>query len=115
MSIRPRPPDRCEVLPEEDHSQGWRLRHPKDAPLGAPLTVIFARRENARREEDGPVSSVAVAVPVGALLRELPACGCGPADLVAAPSPEGSRPSGLGMPARPGVGAVPANPDPALA
>jgi hypothetical protein len=34
------------------------LRHrDSDAPLGAPLTVIFARRENARREEDGPASS----------------------------------------------------------
>jgi hypothetical protein len=33
------------------------LRHrDSDAPLGAPLTVIFTRRENARREEDGPVS-----------------------------------------------------------
>ena len=59
--------------------------------------MIIARREHARREEDGR-SVLAVAVPVGALLRELPACGCGPADLVAAPSPEGSRPSGLGMP-----------------
>jgi hypothetical protein len=27
-----------------------------DAPLGAPLTVIFARRHDARREEDGPVA-----------------------------------------------------------
>src|ERR1039457_3693753 len=44
---------------------------------------------------------LAVAVHLGALLRELPACGCGPADLVAAPSPEGSRPSGLGMPPAP--------------
>ena len=41
---------------------------------------------------------LAVAVTVSALLREVPAGGCGPADLVAAPSPEGSRPSGLGMP-----------------
>lgn len=46
-------------------------------------------------------SVLVVAVPVGALLRELPACGRGPADLVAAPSPEGSRPSGLGMPPAP--------------
>jgi hypothetical protein len=59
--------------------------------------VILARRKNARREEDGPLV-VAVALPVGALLREVLACGCGPADLVAAPSPEGPRPSGLGMP-----------------
>ena len=27
-------------------------------PLGAPLTVIFARRENARRGEDAPASEV---------------------------------------------------------
>jgi hypothetical protein len=36
-----------------------------------------------------------------ALLRELPACGCGPADPVAAPRPEGSRPSGRGRPPAP--------------
>jgi hypothetical protein len=40
----------------EDQCQGWRLRHRvSDAPSGAPLTVIFARRQDARREEDGPV------------------------------------------------------------
>jgi hypothetical protein len=44
---------------------------------------------------------LAVGVTVSALLREVPAGGCGPADLVAAPSPEGSRPSGLGMPPAP--------------
>jgi len=27
-----------------------------DAPAGAPLTVIFARRQDARREEDGPAT-----------------------------------------------------------
>ena len=50
-----------------------------DAPLGAPLTVIFARRKNARRGEDGPVSCVA-AVAGGALERVPAACGCGVAD-----------------------------------
>ena len=46
----PRPPDRCRGLAGEDQCQGWRLRHRvSDAPLGAPLTVIFARREDARR------------------------------------------------------------------
>jgi len=65
------------------------------------LTVIFARREHARREEDDPGQFSRPRSPVGALLRERPACGCGPADLVAAPSPEGSRPSGLGMPPTP--------------
>jgi hypothetical protein len=39
----------------EDHRQGWRLRHRvSDAPLGAPLTVIFARREDARRGGQSP-------------------------------------------------------------
>jgi hypothetical protein len=34
----------------EDQRQGWRLRHRvSDAPSGGPLTVIFARREDARR------------------------------------------------------------------
>ena len=46
-------------------------------------------------------SVLAVAVTVGALLRELTTCGCGPADLVAAPRPEGSRPAGRGMPPGP--------------
>ena len=41
-------------------------------------------------------SVLADAVIVGALRRELPACVRGPADLVAAPRPEGSRPSGRG-------------------
>lgn len=42
-----------------DQCLGWRLRHPRrDAPLGAPQRVIFARRENARREEDGSPGSV---------------------------------------------------------
>ncbi len=55
-------------------------------------------------------SVLAVAVTVGALLRELPACECGPADLVAAPSPEGSRPSGLGMPPAPESARCPPTP-----
>jgi hypothetical protein len=55
-------------------------------------------------------SVLAVAVTVGALRRELPACGCGPADLVAAPSPEGSRPAGLGMPPAPESARCPPTP-----
>jgi hypothetical protein len=62
------------------------------------LPVIFARRENARREEDGPASSRGRGASVRVLLREVPACGWGPADLVAAPRPEGSRPAGRGRP-----------------
>ena len=61
------------------------------------LTVIFARRENARREEDGPVCSRGH---IGDKLRRgLGPCRCGRADLAAAPRPEGSRPSGRGRPA----------------
>jgi hypothetical protein len=73
----------------------------RDAPVGAPLTVIFVRQENVRREEDGPASSAGRGALVCALLRELPACGCGRADLVAAPRPEGSRPAGRGRPPAP--------------
>jgi len=46
-----------------------------------------------------PVRVVAI---IGcALRRGLPACGCGPADLVAAPRPEGFRPGGRGRPPAP--------------
>jgi len=31
-----------------------------DVPLGAPLTVIFARRQDARREEDDPATDAGV-------------------------------------------------------
>jgi len=83
----------------EDQCQGWRLRHrDSDAPLGAPLTVSLRgeRMPGARRTAR---SVLAVAVAVGALLRELPACGCGLADLVAAPSPE--APARQGSASRP--------------
>jgi hypothetical protein len=98
----------------EDHSQGWRLRHPKDAPLGAPLTVIFAQRENARREEDGPASSR------GRGHRGVRCYGnCLPADagLLAWWRRRAQRaPARQGAACRPpGVGAVPADPAPALA
>jgi hypothetical protein len=43
-------------LAVEDHSQEWRV---------ALLTVIFARRHDARREEDGP-AVLATAVTRGA-------------------------------------------------
>ena len=46
---------------------------------------------------------------LGALRRGLPARGCGPADLAAAPRPEGSRPSGRGSPP-PGVGELARDP-----
>jgi hypothetical protein len=56
----------------EDHRQGWRLRHRvSDAPPGAPLTVIFARRQDARREEDGPVRYA------GAVTGSVRACATG--------------------------------------
>jgi hypothetical protein len=71
------------------------------------LPVIFARRENARRVEDGPVSSRGRGCTGCALRPEVPTCGCGRADLVAAPRPEGSRPAGRGMPPGPRVSAVP--------
>ena len=46
-----------------------------------------------------PVLAVAV---IGCTLRRaLPAYGCGPADLVAAPRPEGFRPGGRGRPPAP--------------
>ena len=32
-------------------------RHPKDATAGSALTVIFARRHDTRREEDGPTAA----------------------------------------------------------
>ena len=95
-----RPPDRCRGLAVEDHRQGWRVAQSKTRAQRASLTVIFARRENARREEDGPVSSRGRGHRVE-LLRELPACGCGPADPVVGPRPEGSRPSGRGRPPAP--------------
>ena len=96
-----RPPDRCRVLPWRSRSGGACAIRDSDAPLGAPLTVIFARRENGRARGGRPGQLPAGRRPVGALLRDLPASRCGPADLVAAPSPEGSRPSGLGMPPAP--------------
>jgi len=43
------------------------------------------------------------------LRRVLPACGCGPAALAAAPRPKGFRPAGRGRPL-PGVGELPATP-----
>ena len=53
-----RPPDRRQVLPWKISVKGGACAIATgDAPLGAPLTVIFARRENARRGEGGPVRS----------------------------------------------------------
>ena len=87
-SLAPSPSsDRCRGLAGEDQCQGWRLRHRvSDAPLGAPLTVIFARREDARR--GGWPGQMTQERSSGTPLRpEPPACGCGPADRRAAPRP----------------------------
>ncbi len=48
----PRPPDRCRGLAVEDQCQGGA---PAAKRGRTTLTVIFARRQDARREEDGPV------------------------------------------------------------
>jgi hypothetical protein len=53
--------------------------------------VIFVRRQNARRGEDGPVK-IAGAVTGSALERGPAACGCGDSRPEAAPRPVGSRP-----------------------
>jgi len=37
----------------EDQTQGWRLRHRVRRAGGPPLRVIFARRQDARREGTG--------------------------------------------------------------
>jgi hypothetical protein len=42
-------------LPWKISVKGGACGSVSDAPSGAPLTVIFARRQDARREEDGPV------------------------------------------------------------
>ena len=42
-------------LAVEDHSPGWRVATSETRAQRAPLTVIFARPEDARHEEDGPV------------------------------------------------------------
>jgi hypothetical protein len=74
------------------------------------LTVIFAQRENARRE-DGPVSSRgggSSEVRYGGTARGMGAARS--ADLVAAPRPEGFRPVTARQAARPGVGEMLATP-----
>ena len=53
FATAPLPPDRCRILPWKITVKGL----PEGTRLGAPLTVIFARRQDARREEDGPVRS----------------------------------------------------------
>jgi hypothetical protein len=53
-SLLPRLPDRCRVLPRKIRVQGERSEFTQ--AQRAPLTLILARRQNARREEDGPVS-----------------------------------------------------------
>jgi len=61
-----------------------------------PVTFRLAIGHLARGRLARPVPVVAV---IGCALRpELPAGGCGPADLVAAPRPEGYRPGGRGRP-----------------
>jgi len=57
-SLRVRPPDRCRSLAVEDQRQGWRLRHRvSDASVASALDGDLARRQDARREEDGPAPS----------------------------------------------------------
>jgi hypothetical protein len=46
----PRPPDRCRILPWKISVKGGACAIAVgDAPVGAPLTVIPARRQDARR------------------------------------------------------------------
>jgi hypothetical protein len=68
--------------------QGWRLRHRVRRAEGAPLTVIFARRKNAWREEGGPAGFCRRGC---ALRREPSACGERGKLPAAAPRPVGSR------------------------
>ena len=75
FATAPLPPDRCRILPWKITVKGL----PEGTRLGAPLTVIFARRQDARREEDGPVRSCRHGH-WGALRTGPPACGCGDAD-----------------------------------
>ena len=59
-SLRVRPPDRCRSLAVEDQRQGWRLRHRvSDASVASALEGDLARRQDARREEDGPAPASA--------------------------------------------------------
>ena len=60
QSNRPRPPDRCRILAVEDHCQGRRVAPSETRAQRALLTVIFARRQDARREEDGPAALAGV-------------------------------------------------------
>ena len=85
----------------EDQCLGWRLRHRVRRALGRALDgdLCAARGCPARGGRSCRFSrSRRIS---RALLRGLPACGCGPADLVAAPRPEGSRPAGRGRPPAP--------------
>jgi hypothetical protein len=76
----------------EDHSQEWRLRHPKDAPLGALLTVIFARRENARLRGGRPGRFLQARSPWARCAGNRLPAGSGGSRPEAAPRPVGSRP-----------------------
>src|SRR6266496_1332569 len=71
------------LSPRKDHRQGGA---PAAKRGRTTLTVIFARRQDSRREEDGLVRLHRRGYP--AVLRpEPPACGRGPADRRAAPRP----------------------------
>src|SRR5438552_13183309 len=96
-----RPPDRRRILP-------WKIRV---KVLSAPaaqrgrttLTVIFARRQDARREEDGP-AALAGRGAAGALRRGPPGGGYGAAVRRQWPTPVRCRARGSGPDCRPGYG-----------
>ena len=84
-------------LAQEDHSQGWRSRHPKDAPLVRALDgdLCSARECPARGGRPGQFSRARS--PWVRCCGNCLAAGAGVLTWVAAPRPEGSRPSGRGM------------------
>jgi hypothetical protein len=57
-----RPPDRCRVLPWKIRGKGGACAIACDAKAVAPLPVIFARRQDARRGEDGSVTCAGVVI-----------------------------------------------------
>jgi hypothetical protein len=61
-SVLPRPPDRCRVFAVEDHCQGGA---PAAKRGRTTLTMIFARRNDARRGEDGLGACIS---PIGKML-----------------------------------------------
>ena len=101
----------AEVLPWKITAQGWRVAPSRQATRAqrAPLNVIFARRENARREEDGPVRSGGRGncgcVAAGTACLQVRACQPG-----GGAAPAGLPPGRARQAAHPGVAAVAAAP-----